>query len=146
MRIGAGSIFGTPSGGTVAGARDGNGLSASRAPLIELTGSPSATDMIEKRNLISNLLRRLQALPDGHCLDVRSYKRDRGFMLIRLDADTTRVVEDGFEKQRLDVAAGDLKKTLKEMVKREFPRSNKLRVYDLGEYEEGAEAMPRKVL
>lgn len=102
--------------------------------------------MIEKRNLIPTLLRRLQSLPDGHCLDVRSYKRDRGFLLIRLDGATTRVVEDGFEKQRIDVAAADLKKTLKDLVKREFPRSNKLRVYDLGEYDAGAEAMPRKVL
>lgn len=102
--------------------------------------------MIEKRNLIPTLERRLQALPVGHCLDVRSYKRDRGFLLVKA-ADAVRVIEDGFEKHDFEVARDRLRKVLKTVVKREFPRSNKLRVYDLGEYEAGSsEAMPRKVL
>ena len=103
--------------------------------------------MIDKTNIIPTLLRRLDKLSVGHCLDVRSYKRDRGLLIVKAAPTHYRIIEDGFEARRLEVAEEDLKKTLKTLVKREFPRSNRLRVYDLGAQDEGAcTRIMRKVL
>ena len=103
--------------------------------------------MIDKTNIIPTLLRRLDKLTVGHCLDVRSYKRDRGLLIIKTAPASYRIIEDGFEKRQLEVAEEGLKKTLKGLVKREFPRSNRLRVYDLGRHDEGdVPTLKRKVL
>jgi hypothetical protein len=102
--------------------------------------------MIGKDNLIEDLLRRLRKLPVGECLEVRSYKRDRGFLLVRQGDDRFRLVEDGFEQADLALAASDLKRTLRTVVKREFPRSHKLRVYNLTDCGSAGLDLPRKRL
>ncbi|WP_303905207.1 hypothetical protein [Thiohalomonas denitrificans] len=99
--------------------------------------------MIEKRNAIAEVMRRAAVLPLGHALEVRSYKRDRGFMLVREGEADYRLIEEGFEQARVCVRCEDLKRLLKTVVKREFPRSNKLRIYETGEFREW---VSRKVL
>ena len=99
--------------------------------------------MIEKGNVIAAVLARLKKLSVGEHLDVRSYKRDRSVLIIRHDSSTVRILERGFFEEEHMVEAVQLKKTLKLIVKREFPRSNKLRLYDMGPYEAFA-ATPRR--
>ena len=91
--------------------------------------------MIDKRSLLPELVKKVRALPIGDYLEVRSYKRDRGLLLIRLDARKIRIEEDGFERNRFEAEEADLKRLLKPLIKREFPRSNKLRVYARGPYD-----------
>lgn len=102
--------------------------------------------VIARDNLIPELLKRAAALPQGHALEVRSYKRDRGFLLVRESESRYWVVEDGFHHERLCLPCDDLKRHLRGVVKREFPRSHKLRLYELGRYAPSAEWPGRKVL
>lgn len=80
--------------------------------------------------------------PQG--LEILSYKRNRGITILRLDDQTFLVRERGYGEFEYRVSAADLPKLLKSMMKREFPRSRKVRIYQLS----GPEAMgqPRKKL
>ncbi|MGE4291292.1 MAG: hypothetical protein AB7E32_03680 [Desulfovibrio sp.] len=97
--------------------------------------------MIDKATALEDLLRRLDKLPERHCLDLRSYKRDRSLLLRRLGPDAFEILEDGFERERHCSDAKGLRRLLKTLFKREFPRSTKLRLYQLGEC--APEALPR---
>ena len=100
--------------------------------------------MIEKGYVIAAIITRLKKLPVGDHLDVRSYKRDRSILIIREDETSLRIIERGFFEEEFTVAITQLKKLLKTIIKREFPRSNKLRIYDMGPYEEFAPKVKRK--
>ncbi len=85
---------------------------------------------------ISTLLK----LPANAGLEILSYKRDRGVSILRLSKDEFQVIERGYCQQELRLAADKLAKALKAMIKREFPRSRKVRVYNLA----GAEDLDRQ--
>jgi hypothetical protein len=76
--------------------------------------------------------RQSNGLAPGHCLEIRTYKRNRLVRFQRLGQDGFLVVRDGFEQDRFQVGADKLKKTLRALLKQEFPRSAKIRVFDLG--------------
>ncbi|MEF2230897.1 MAG: hypothetical protein V3571_08210 [Pseudodesulfovibrio sp.] len=88
--------------------------------------------MIDKTTAIPAILRRLEKLPEGHAIDLRTYKRNRSVVIARTGADAFDVVESGFCEERFRVKGDGLKKLLKTLLNREFPRSTKIRVYDLG--------------
>jgi hypothetical protein len=88
--------------------------------------------MIDKVTAIDTVLTRLEKLEPGHCLDLRTYKRNRSVVIKKMDPDTFLLVRDGYGQERFEVPLGRLKKTLKQLFKREFPRSTKLRLYTLG--------------
>ncbi|EGB14837.1 hypothetical protein DND132_1630 [Pseudodesulfovibrio mercurii] len=102
--------------------------------------------MLDKATALPVLLRRLDTLPVGHALDLRTYKRNRSVLVRRAGADRYDVTEDGFRRETFRVPAADLKKLLKTLLKREFPRSTKLRVYDLGAAEGDDLPTGRKVI
>ena len=89
--------------------------------------------MLDKATALPALLRKLDKLPQGHALDLRTYKRNRSVLIRRVGRDAFDVAEDGFHREDFRVPFSDLKKLLKTLLKREFPRSTKIRVYDLGE-------------
>lgn len=91
--------------------------------------------MLDISTLVPTLLKRMKKLPVGEYLDVRSYKRDRYLLIIKTAEGKYRIVERGFEQNEYELCESDLKKTLKTLVKREFPRSNKIRVYAMGPFE-----------
>lgn len=92
--------------------------------------------MLDVASLYSQLSQRLKRLEHGHYLDLRSYKRDRSVLFIRENDSRLRVIEKGFEQHDFQIEMGELKKVLKEMIKREFPRSQKLRLYEMGVFDE----------
>ncbi|MFP4657559.1 MAG: hypothetical protein ACLFMP_02600 [Desulfonatronovibrionaceae bacterium] len=92
------------------------------------------TGMLDKSALIPAVSKKLEKLPVGHCLDLRTYKRNRSVLIIKTGPDEFEFREDGFEKKNFTIQDQKIKSTLKKMLKREFPRSNKIRVYDLGEF------------
>lgn len=76
-------------------------------------------------------------LPISHCLDLRTYKRNRSVMIAKLAEDDLLVVENGFFKERFRVKPEKLRKLLKTLMKKEFPRSRKIRLYILDKFLEG---------
>jgi len=104
--------------------------------------------MIDKSNIIPAILERLENLPVGHYLDMRTYKRNRCLLLVKTDEEVFLVIENGFFRERFEnVPAKKLRKLLKTLLKREFPRSTKIRVYSMGIFEEeSALNLERKVL
>lgn len=101
--------------------------------------------MIDKSVIEHTLLAKLDGLPLGHCLEIRTYKRNRSVLFIKVSADVFRIREQGYVSETFDIHRGKLKKTLKSLLKREFPRSSKVRVYDLGAFDPGVhECMDRK--
>lgn len=63
--------------------------------------------------------------------EILSYKRNRGVALLLKDNKTFWVREHGYLEEEQDVEIGDVPKLLKSMIKREFPRSRKLRFYQI---------------
>ncbi|WP_419786902.1 hypothetical protein [Pseudodesulfovibrio sp.] len=101
--------------------------------------------MIDKATAIPAILRRLDKLPVGHAIDLRTYKRNRSVVIARVGADAFELLETGFHQERITSTAAELRRWLKLLLKREFPRSTKIRVYDLGP--SGAESpIKRKTL
>lgn len=87
--------------------------------------------MIDKAGAIPTILTRLKKLPTGRGLDLRTYKRDRSVIIRRTGDDAFTVAEDGFRTETFTTNFKGMKKLLKTLLKREFPRSNKIRVYEL---------------
>ncbi|WP_028575607.1 hypothetical protein [Desulfonatronovibrio hydrogenovorans] len=104
--------------------------------------------MIDKSSSIPAILERLQNLPVGHYLDVRTYKRNRFVLLVKKGEDDFLIIENGYFQERFEnIPMKKIKKLFKTLLKKEFPRSTKIRVYNMGEYDEQtAENIERKVL
>jgi len=64
-------------------------------------------------------------------VEILTYKRNRGVTIIKIDHDTVSIQERGYEEKTFLVDIKDLTKQLKVIAKREFPRSRKVRVYQL---------------
>lgn len=87
--------------------------------------------MIDCDSFIDTARQRLKSLAPGQGLAIKTWKGDRQIILIKTAAGCT-VIEDGFQRGHHDSVPDDkLKKLLKTLAKREFPRSNKLRLRQL---------------
>lgn len=85
--------------------------------------------MIAAASLQSELSVRLKKMTAGEVLSVRTWKNDRGFAITCLGDDCFRLSEDGFQNQTLEaLSRQNVLKTAKTIARREFPRSNKLRL------------------
>ena len=102
--------------------------------------------MIDKTNVVDAVCDRLRKMPHGECLDLRTYKRNRSVLIIKEDNEQVTVIEDGFFRETFKVPIGKIRKTLKTLLRKEFPRSRKIRVYSLGIYREGTQGTERKKL
>ncbi|WP_419786901.1 hypothetical protein [Pseudodesulfovibrio sp.] len=84
--------------------------------------------MIDKARALPDLVARLRKLGVGRELVLLTYKRDRSVTVSRLTEQRYRITENGFEKNIQETGPAGLKGRLKSLLKREFPRSNKIRV------------------
>ncbi len=100
--------------------------------------------MIAKETFIDSLLKKLKNIPMGHYYDVRSYKRDRGFYVIRSQEDEYCILERGFFDEEFVSDFNGLNVIFKKLLKREFPRSHKLRIYNMGEINECIFKKPKR--
>jgi hypothetical protein len=127
-----------------AGARSEVPLTQNR-PRIERKGMkpPDLLTMMDISALIPAVQAKLDKLPEGHALDLRTYKRNRSIIILKKDPNHFLFLENGFSRDRLSVSRDKVKKTLKKMLKKEFPRSRKVRVYDLGPWDEEAGEPPK---
>lgn len=103
--------------------------------------------MVDKTRIVPILKEKLQDLPAGHCIDIRTYKRNRSVLFVKKTDKKVLIIQDGFEKIRFEITLDKLKKHLTVILKKEFPRSNKIRLYSLGPFDkEQHEKQKRKVL
>jgi len=103
--------------------------------------------MIDKEVFLRFIIQKAEKLPVGHYLDIRTYKRNRSVLLIKEDEDFFRIIENGFYQNEFKSSFKELKKIFKKLLKIEFPRSHKIRVYSMGEYkEEEVKKIKRKKL
>lgn len=87
--------------------------------------------MIPIDNFIEDAVRKLKKMKPLNCLDIRTYKRDRSVVIEKLE-DGYNLYEDGFEKEEFkNLSLDELKKLLKIMQKKEFPKSNIVKFYML---------------
>lgn len=91
--------------------------------------------MIARSAFIATVTSRLKQLPVNHYIDLRPYKRDRSVLIIKESEEMFLVVEDGFSNRRFQVPMTRLRRTLKALLKREFPRSRQIRLYQMGPFE-----------
>jgi len=77
---------------------------------------------------VQQIVRKLDP-PQG--VEILTYKRNRGITIIKIDEETLSIQERGYEENTFQVDMGGLAKLLKTIAKREFPRSRKVRVYQL---------------
>lgn len=103
--------------------------------------------MIDKTQTPNIVAKRVDRLPLGHYLELRTYKRNRGIVIVKRGEDDLLVLEKGYEENRFEVSRSRLRKLLGVLLRREFPRSTKVRLYEPGAWDgEGALTTPRKKL
>jgi len=90
--------------------------------------------MIDKTKIIDTVCERLKKLPLGHYIDLKTYKRHRTVIIVKVDEKKLLVIEDGYFKDRFLIKSDKLKKLLKILLKKEFPRSKKIRLYVMGKF------------
>ena len=103
--------------------------------------------MIDINVFIPTIIERLENLPVGHYIDARTYKRNRSVIFVKKSEEDIRIIEDGFHQEDFTVKLSKIKKALKTIIKKEFPRSNKVRLYVMEEFDpKQAFSMGRKKL
>ena len=104
--------------------------------------------MLDKRSAVAKLLERLVKLPEGHSLEIRTYKRNRRVLFQRTSENTWVVLQDGFAREIFEnVPLEKLRKLVHSLLRKEFPRSTKIRLYALGPCDSAEAALlERKVL
>ncbi len=106
-----------------------------------------AAVMIDKTRIIDSVLKKLKKLPVSHYMDLRTYKRNRSLIIAKMSEGDLLVIENGYFKERFRLKPEKLKRLLSTLVKREFPRSHKIRLYVMGRFtEEEAGNTKRKIL
>ena len=84
--------------------------------------------MVDISSAANTVIRRLAGVSEGSGIRMLTFKKDRSVTIIRIDAGTFRVIEQGFENREFVVEEKRLRKTVKNLLKREFPRSRKVRL------------------
>ena len=87
--------------------------------------------LLNIQSAIKRVLQIVGKLEPPHGVEILTYKRNRGVTIIKIDEETLSVQERGYEENTFQVNMNDLAKLLKTISKREFPRSRKVRVYQL---------------
>jgi hypothetical protein len=82
-------------------------------------------------SVIRNLLQKLEKLSPPQGIELLSYKRNRSISVLVRGDNTFLVRERGYREEEQVVAKEDLQKQLKLLIKYEFPRSRKIRMYQI---------------
>jgi hypothetical protein len=82
-------------------------------------------------SVIRSLLQKLVKLSPPQGIELLSYKRNRSIAVLLRGDSTFLVRERGYREEEQVVAQADLQKHLKSLIKYEFPRSRKIRMYQL---------------
>ncbi len=83
--------------------------------------------MLDKGAAVQDTIRIVQKLEVGDSLELLSWKGDRSLLLQVMGDEELLIREQGFVVDEFSVPLRKLKKNLKTLIKREFPRSHKIR-------------------
>lgn len=84
--------------------------------------------MIDLNNAVPIVRQKLEKLEVGGAIELKTYKRDRGVTIIKNSDDSVRIIETGYEDKEFQIPESKVKKILKIILKKEFPRSKKVRL------------------
>ena len=84
--------------------------------------------MIDLNNAIPVVRQKLEKLEVGGVIELKTYKRARGATIIKIAGGNVRIIEKGYENKEFQIPESRLKKILKIILKKEFPRSKKVRL------------------
>jgi hypothetical protein len=84
-------------------------------------------------SLIRRLLQKLEKLDHPQGIELLSYKRNRSVAVLLREDRTFLVRERGYREAEQIIGQADLQKHLKSLIKYEFPRSRKIRMYQVNE-------------
>ena len=85
--------------------------------------------LINKDSVLKDCLQALKRVGIQQGVELLSYKRNRTIAILRLDDDSFLVKENGYVVEEMTAPYNKLSKLLKVRIKREFPRSRKVRLY-----------------
>lgn len=88
--------------------------------------------LIPIQSALATAMKALDTLPENGAIVLFSYKRNRKIIIIKRDTKTRDLIEDGYVKQKKRMknkSNKSIEKELKTVIKREFPRSRKVRLY-----------------
>ncbi len=84
-----------------------------------------------KGRILQETLARLPGLREGEAVLLQPFKKDRSVCIILRD-NMYQVLERGFDVREFEVEARKIRKVLKNLCRKEFPRSNKIWLKLLG--------------
>ncbi|HID98204.1 MAG TPA: hypothetical protein EYP57_08475 [Thermodesulfobacteriaceae bacterium] len=87
--------------------------------------------LINIDSALNRVKQQLRKIQPGQCIEILSYKRNRGVSITLLENGQVHVRERGYEELERVVEKQALSRLLKSVMKREFPRSRKVRIYRL---------------
>ena len=94
-------------------------------------GPPEKMALINIQSAIRRVEQIVRKIDPPQGVEILTYKRNRGVSIIKIDDETVSVQERGYQTNTFQVSLNGLGKLLKSISKREFPRSRKVRVYQL---------------
>ena len=87
--------------------------------------------LVNVDSVLRTLLQRLAKLQPPQGVELLSYKRNRAIAVLLLEGGRFLVRERGYREEERLVSGEELQKHLKALIKYEFPRSRKIRMYQL---------------
>ena len=98
--------------------------------------------LIDLKAAVKQAITRLGKVAPPAGIEILSYKRNRGVTIMKTSENLLLVKERGYLEKEWKIGNNELAKLLKSICKREFPRSRKVRMYNLAGPEDAAR--PRK--
>ncbi len=98
--------------------------------------------LVNRNNVLATVISLLNK--EGHGVELLTYKRNRGVTIIKDSKCLLHVRERGYREKEWVVDQTELPKLIKSLLKKEFPRSRKVRLYQLKSPEDFDLAQQRK--
>ena len=89
--------------------------------------------LVPINSVLRHTLQLLAKIDPPGGLELLSYKRNRTVAILVLENDLVQVRERGYVNQTITIPRAQLNRTLKSMIKKEFPRSRQVRVFKLSD-------------
>ncbi len=91
--------------------------------------------LINKESLLCMVLRELSKTEKPGGVELLSYKRNRAVVVVKMDHDMYLVIQNGYGNEEVVISWGQLQRKLKVLLKKEFPRSRKVRFNRFPDFE-----------
>ena len=92
--------------------------------------------LINLDTAFKRIIMMLKKMESKRGVEILSYKRNRGVVILRLSEAEFFVRQRGYEEAEYIVSFEGLTKILKSILKQEFPRSRKVRIYIINRVDE----------